>query len=318
MIEEVFSPNPEAPALVIGAAGFDVIGKLKGDLLKFTSNPAQVRFSFGGVARNVSENLARLGQQVILISAVGEDELGERLLIDLNDLGVDVEHVLYNPNRPTGAYLGIIGEDGNMQFALDDMRALTAVSAVYLRERKALFENASVVYIDANLPKETIRTAISLANHARVPVCADPASVGLAGRLRPYLNRLALITPNLNEAAVLCERSLELDEAEDVIDAAKCLVSSGVGIVIVTRAQFGVSYATSETSGHISAIRTQILDPTGAGDALSSTVVFALLNGIPLDEAIRLGVSAATLTLRYPGSVMPDLTLQKLYDELVI
>ncbi|MGB9591252.1 MAG: carbohydrate kinase family protein, partial [Candidatus Kryptoniota bacterium] len=99
---------------------------------------------------------------------------------------------------------------------------------------------------------------------------------------------------------------------------AKALVSKGVEIVIITLGEHGLCYATSETSGHIPAIQTDISDPTGAGDALTATVLFALLNEIPLDDAVRLGVSAATLTLQYPGSVIPDLTLEKLYDQLVI
>jgi pseudouridine kinase len=45
-------------------------------------------------------------------------------------------------------------------------------------------------------------------------------------------------------------------------------------------------------------------------------VIFALLNEIPLDEAVRLGASAATLTLRTTGSVVPDLSLEMLYDQL--
>ena len=52
------------------------------------------------------------------------------------------------------------------------------------------------------------------------------------------------------------------------------------------------------------------------GDALSAAVIFALLNEIPLDEAIRLGVSAATLTLRSTGTVSAQLSLERLYDEL--
>jgi pseudouridine kinase len=83
-------------------------------------------------------------------------------------------------------------------------------------------------------------------------------------------------------------------------------------------AEQGLCYATSETSGYIPAIKTSIVDPTGAGDALSATVIFALLNDIPIDDAVRLGVSAASLTLRYRGAVVPDLSLEKLYDQLVI
>ena len=66
------------------------------------------------------------------------------------------------------------------------------------------------------------------------------------------------------------------------------------------------------------AIRTEIVDPTGAGDALTAAVIFSMLNQIPLDDAVRLGVSAASLTLRHRGAVVPDLSLEKLYDQLVI
>jgi len=47
-------------------------------------------------------------------------------------------------------------------------------------------------------------------------------------------------------------------------------------------------------------------------------VLFALLNDIELDDAIRLGVSAASLTLRHSGSVYPQLSLEGLYDQLLI
>ncbi|MCK5428394.1 MAG: hypothetical protein KAI94_02930, partial [Anaerolineales bacterium] len=56
----------------------------------------------------------------------------------------------------------------------------------------------------------------------------------------------------------------------------------------------------------------------GAGDALSATVIFALLNDRPIDDAVRLAVSAASLTLRIKGTVVPDLSVEKLYDQLVI
>ncbi len=83
-------------------------------------------------------------------------------------------------------------------------------------------------------------------------------------------------------------------------------------------AEFGVVYATSETSGYIPAMQTNIIDPTGAGDALTATVIYSLLNGITLDDAVRLGVTAASLTLRHRGTVVQDLSLEMLYDQLVI
>lgn len=308
-----FSPNPEQPVLVIGAASVDIVGRLRGELHLNTSNPAHIRSSFGGVARNVAENLARLGQPVRLITAVGQDRSGDQLLQHTALAGVDVGAALRLSDRPTGAYLAGLNAQGDLQLALDDMRAVAALTPQMLDEREALFQDASLLFVDANLARPTLSHAFALARRYGLPLCADPTSALLARRLRPFLRRLSLLTPNLNEAAILCGQG-----SISGLDAAKRLVNHGVKIAIITLGEAGVTYATSQTSGQTPAILTQMVDPTGGGDALTAAVIFALLNDIPLDDAVRLGVSAAALTLRYPGAVIPNLTLQMLYDELVI
>ncbi len=315
---EDFSPSPEAPVLVIGTSSVDVVGRLTGELQPRTSNPAYIRTSFGGVARNVAENLARLGQPVTLLTVVGKDQNGDRVLQSVAEAGVNIDCVLRTSQHPTGAYLAVLNAAGEMEYAMDDMRAITALSSSYVREHEVLFKEASLVFVDANLPKETLRTVMSLARRAKIPLCADPTSRSLASRLKPYLSRLRLITPNIAEASILCDHAITVSTRNEALEVAKFLVSQGVDIVIVTLAEFGICYATSETSGQIPAVRTTIVDPTGAGDALTATVLFALLNDIPIDDAARLGVSAAALTLRHPGAVLPDLTLEKLYNQLVI
>jgi pseudouridine kinase len=312
-----FSPTPEAPVLVIGAACVDIVGVLKGEMQTGTSNPAQIRTSCGGVGRNVAENLARLGQTVNLLTVVGEDQNGDHLIKTIAEAGVNVEAIKRTPLHPTGTYLGVVNTSGELQVALDDMRAMTLLSPDYLRQNEHLFRQAGLLFLDANLPKESLRTAMSLAKAAHLPVCADPTSSGLALKLKPYLKKLRMITPNSAEAAILTDQAFNTTRRREVLQAAKHLVSQGVDIVIVSMAAFGVCYATSETSGYIPAIQTKIVDPIGAGDAMTATVLFALLNDMPIDDAVRLGVSAASLTLRHRGTVVPDLSLEELYNELV-
>jgi pseudouridine kinase len=318
MYPDGFSPLPDAPVLVIGAAGVDIVGRLRGELNTVGSSPARIRTSFGGVARNVAENLARLGHPVTLISAVGADQSGDQLLAQAAAAGVDVNHVLRNPQVPTGAYIGILSSRGAVKLAVDDMRAVAAVTPQVLKEKANLFKDASVIYLDANLSKETLRTVFSLARKANRPVCADPTAASLAPRLRPYLGRLRMISPNEVEASVLAERLIDPSQHDQSLSAAKFLVSLGVEIAVISLGEFGLCYATSEINGRIPAIRTEIVDPTGAGDALMATLIFSMLNGIQLDEAMRLGVTAASMTLRHQGAVVPDLSLQKIYDQLVI
>jgi pseudouridine kinase len=306
----------DLPVLVIGAAGVDVVGQTDIELQPSSSMPARIRFSFGGVARNVAETLSRLGQPVKLITAVGSGYFGDQLLKQISDAGVDTTLSLQT-DAPTGSYIAVqIG--GGVRMALDDMRAISFLEPGYLRSLYQEFKQASIIFVDANLPEPALKTVFSLAKRARKPVIADPTSVILAPKLVPFLSQLKMITPNSAEAAIYCKNPFEDTDQNRAIEAVKNLVSKGVEIAIITLAEFGVCYATSETSGYIPAIRTEIIDPTGAGDALTATVIFAMLNEIPLDDAIRLGVSAASHTLRHRGAVMPDLTLEKLYAQLLI
>ncbi len=306
----------DAPVLVIGSAGLDIIGRAGGELRFRTSNPGRVRFSLGGVARNVAENLACLGSAVSLITAVGDDPQGRQLLDHARQSGIDTEHCLAVEGTTTGAYLAVLDETGNLHLALDDMHAVDAITAQHLRNHKQAFESAGAVFVDANLPPATLAAAFSLATRYEVPVIADPTSASLAARLLPHLQSVYMITPNEAEASALCPHPVPHADRDRALDAARHLVASGVDVAIITMAEFGVAYASPQTGGHIPAVKTEIHDPTGAGDALTAAVIFALQNAIPLDEAVRLGASAAALTLRTSGSVVPGLSLEMLYDEL--
>jgi pseudouridine kinase len=211
-----------------------------------------------------------------------------------------------------------LDEDGTRQFAFDDMRILAELTESYLAYNEDLFEKAGLVFLDANLPETALAMAFKLAHKYKLPVCANPTSRSLAPRLKPYLRQLKLISPNCIEAGILTGEYFDTADRDAALEAARALIGQGVEMAFVTQAEYGVCYATSETSGHIPAISTKVVDPTGAGDALTAAVIYALMNDIEIDDAARLGVSAASLALRHPGTVFPDLSLERLYAELAV
>lgn len=309
---------PSHHVLVIGAAGLDMIGRVSESPQPGISTPAEVRPSFGGVARNVAENLAHLGIKVSLITIVGSDLHGRALLEEVERDGVDTSACRISPDLTTASYLAVINSDGHLQFALDDTRILAELKSEHLRDHADLFKQAALVFVDANLSPEALSTVFQLAEQAGTPVCADATTRSLAPKLLPHLKQTYLLTANSSEAARLCQDRVEVTNHESALQAAKLLINQGARTVVIPLAEFGVCYATSQISGNIPAIHTTIVAPTGAGDALTASLIFGLLNEIELDEAVRLGVSAASLTLRSTGTVVPDLSVEKLYDQLVI
>ncbi len=310
------SPPSNGSVLVIGSAGTDIVGRPLAELSLGSSAPGLLRASPGGVARNVAENLARLGMDVTLLTAIGSDPEGHRLRTQTAEAGVTVDFVLTSPDYPTGCYLAVLDGKGGLHLALDDMRIIAALTPDHIRQHRPLFQRASALFVDANLAPKALAAAISLARAEGVPVAADPTSVNLAPRLLPHIDDLWLLCCNEAEAEALCDQPPPRTGVERAIDCARQLVSMGVRIAIVAMAEFGVGYATASESGHVPAVYTEILDPTGAGDALTAAALFGLLNDIPIGESVRLGVSAAALTLRTRGTVVPDLSLELLYEQL--
>ncbi len=314
------SKNKQAKPLivVIGAASLDVIGLPSTDLQDGSSIAGEAFISYGGVARNIAENLSSLGQPVSLISVVGEDEFGANLLTHLAENGVDISGCRRCTTCRTGVYMAMVSADGSRTYALADRQNMKQITSQHLESLEGLFEKAGFIFFDANILPAAIRTVLKLSRRYNIPVGADPASVMLTPRLKNILPHLDLVTPNSREAASILGWDHEPVSQEETMHAARELIEHGVKTVIIPMGEKGVCYATSETSGQIPSILTKVVDPTGAGDALTSVVLYGILNEFSIDDSVRLGVSAASLTLRRFGSVVPGLDIETIYDNLVI
>ena len=309
--------NTETPeVVVVGAACLDVKGRPLGDIIAGTSNPGVVQISVGGGARNVAENLARLGTPTALLSVICQDDFGRTIMRQTERAGVDTDHMLISCEQHSAAYMALQSAERALLVALDDTTAISALTPEYISDHASLLEQARMVVIDANVPLTTAETLLSICRAAEVPVALEPVAYAPALRYRPLAGAFYLMTPNAVEAQALT--GLPVANMAQGSLAAKQLVAAGVQIAIITLGHDGLVYATPEASGYVPSIEGEIVDPTGAGDALTAAVVYALLNDIPVDEAVRLGVSAASLTLASNDTVRQDLSLESLYAQLVI
>ena len=304
--------------LIIGATLLDTKGKPIAGLDNHTSNPAHIRSTRGGTARNVAENLALLGADVILISAVGDDPTGRQLIEPTAAAGVDVDHVVTVSGKNSGAYIALLDPDGSLSVALDDVTVMEAITADYLLQHEALFRDAAMIMMDGSLQPDAMKTVVSLAQKYHIPLCADPSSARLAHKLRPFLPQLHLVVPNEQEAMELCQIYLFADGKVENLDLAQELMRRGVETAIVTLADFGLDYATSDEMGYIPPSYSEQVDSTGTGDAVTAAVMFGMLNQLSTVESIRLGAAAASLTLQTGETVVPDLSLDMLYEHLIV
>ena len=110
--------------IVIGGTNIDIKAKTTAPHIAGTSNPGDVTFTPGGVARNISHNLGSLGVKVALISAIGNDAPGRNgCQRPHKSAGVDLSMCL-RCDAPTGAYVAVLDEKGELVSAVNDMRIL--------------------------------------------------------------------------------------------------------------------------------------------------------------------------------------------------
>ena len=297
---------PEGRIACLGGAVLDRKYHARNPLIAATSNPAHGSRSFGGVARNVAENLARLGVDMCFVSVVGDDEGGRALLRHLQELGIDVDSVEMTDNHPTAEYVAVLGPDNDLALGIADMDVFEAFSADVLGRAWPALAACDWVFMDCNLPAATIAALMARKCEARFRLAVDTVSSPKALRLPGDLSAIDLLFTNEDEANAL----LGLGPAErlSAIEAATALRGRGAANVVVTMGARGSAIITEAGTRFQDAFPARPVDITGAGDAMIAGTLFALLSGASLDAAARTGALVAALTVESHSSVRPDLS----------
>lgn len=294
------------PILCIGAANLDRKLRTVARLALGTSNPARQTESFGGVARNIAENLARLGAPTALVTAVGGDASGRALLAYADETGIDTRGALRVDGAASGTYTAVLDLDGDMRVALADMEINEALTPDFFATREQQRAGAALIVADLNLPRDAVTALLAGAMRDGVPMIIVAVSEPKIERLPRDLNGLRLLILNLGELAARVGRPL----ADDADIGAACaeLQRDGVQDVIVTRGALGVMFTDGAGLQSLEAQAADVVDVTGAGDAFAAAVCWTLYSGEhDLELACRRGQLLATMTVRCAQTVSPQL-----------
>ena len=125
----------EAPYIaVVGGVNMDIGAVSDAPLVARDSNPGRVTTSLGGVGRNIAHNLCLLGEQVSMITVLGQDSFAQSVRENAADIGLDLSHSATIPGGRTGTYLFIDGCDGDMALAVNDMAIYEHITPEFLRQ----------------------------------------------------------------------------------------------------------------------------------------------------------------------------------------
>lgn len=297
--------------MVAGGLNTDILSRSHAPLRLGTSNPAHTTFSAGGVGRNLAQNLAQLGVPTRLLGVVGDDLFGAGLLSLTEQSGVDVSGVLRH-SGPTGSYTAVLDESGELHAGLSSMALTADLSAADVAGWAAQLDGASALIVDANLPPDVVAFFLDEAARRGVPVALEPVSAPKAERLRPLLSPARpvwLLSPDRTELAALSGANLtKLGDDGALIQTAQHLRQQGAEWVLLTLGKRGSVLVGEGPPLHTPARRAEVLDVTGAGDALLSGLLAGLWHGKTWAAALAQAHLCAALTIEAPGAVRADLS----------
>lgn len=297
----------ERRAVCIGGAVFDRKYHAIRPLIEGTSNPVNGSRSFGGVARNVAENMALLGTPVSFISIVGDDETGHELMRHLRDRGIDVSQMIVSGERPTAEYAAVLTPSGDLAFGIADMSIFDLFLPQQLDRIWPHIASAPWVFADCNLPADTLKALISRKQAARFKLALDAVSTPKVAKLPDRLEGVDLVFMNLDEAEAY-RKTIFGKGPEAARKAASALCESGAGEAVVSIGSEGVAIASAGRVEHFPAVVANPVDMTGAGDAMIAGTVHNLLKENDIFTSARIGGLIGTLTTESALSVCAELS----------
>lgn len=287
------------PALICGSLAFDTITTFPGrfadqilpeqvHILNVSFLVPTLRREFGGCAGNIAYTLNRLGGEPLVLAALGSD--GGEYLQRLQSWGVSTEHIASIGNSFTAQAI-IITDSSNNQITAFHPGAMQSAQQTPVPRR----DDIRIAIIAPDGRDAMLEHASQLAA-AGIPFVFDPGQ-GLpmfdGAELRRFVSQARWVAVNDYEARMLCDRTGESLES---------LSRSHLAGVVVTLGADGCDVWEQGQRTHVPGVAaTEVVDPTGCGDAFRGALLYGLERGWPLRRCVELGNRIGALKIACRG-----------------
>lgn len=304
-------PQNEDYVYVIGAANVDMLGYPKSKLKLKDSNPGNLKISFGGVGRNIAENLARMGVKTKLLTLLGEDIYGRKIYDHAKKIGIDVSSVYFLEDKQTSTYISIQDEEGDMALALSCMDIYDEFKVDYIKENKGLIKNSKCIVVDTNLPEDVLKY---ISEEFEVPIFLDTVSTTKALKVKDFIGNFYCIKPNKYEAEALT--GIKINDEKDLKICSDYFLQRGVKRIFISLGEDGVFYSDGRIYNLLKAPKIEAVNSNGAGDAFVAGLVFGFINGYDIDLSAKLAMAASIIALKSEDTINPNIDIDSIQSTI--
>lgn len=295
--------------VVIGSMNMDyVVNVNKLPKKEETISATSFTTSIGGKGANQAFAAKKLGAEVFMIGAVGNDEAGRRITERMKEENIDTTRI-ETVNVPTGNAMITVEESGSNTIVVYP-GANDYVSKNLIGKNEDVIKEADFIILQLEIPIESVEYAVKLAKKYNKKVILNPAPAKkIPESLYEFID---ILTPN--------ETELEsLSKEKDIKNGAKLLLHRGVKEVVVTIGDKGCYYLSKEDEFIIDSIEVNAIDTTAAGDSFNGALAVGLCEGKSMKETLKFAniVGALTTTKHGAESSLPNrMDVDRIYINL--
>jgi sugar/nucleoside kinase (ribokinase family) len=291
-------------------ADLEALGLVKGTMVLVDNERSQAIYSTmgptteasGGSAANTAAGVAALGGRVAFLGRVADDQLGQAFTHDIRSIGVAFDPTP-SPAIPgesvTGHCLVLVTDDAERTMATH-LGVASDFSSVDLHDGH--LSSVQVLYLEGYLweqppAKAAMRGAIEIAHAAVALTVSDPFCI--EHHRREFLE---LLTGDLDMLFANEEEAMSLFGSPTFEAAVDAVVETGV-LAVLTRGAAGCVVVTASGPVEVPAAPVdRVVDTTGAGDLFAAGFLYGITNGLPPEEAARLGGVCAAEVISHVGA----------------
>lgn len=257
----------------------------------------------GGAPLNVASRLNSLGGDVAMISAVGNDGNGKKLVGYLNDLGINTDAIQVKENYPTGLVNVILNEKGNASYDINYPAAWDKIETS--NENIAIVEKADFLVYGSlssrdSVSKDTLKQLLNVAKYKifdvnlRVPHYTKKNILEL-------LHAADFIKFNDDELNEICEdlnsniKSLE----QNIKFIAK---ETNTNTVCVTLGSHGAVLYSNDTFYYNCGFKVNVVDTVGSGDSFLASLIIKLLSSENPQYALNYACAIGAIVAQNEGA----------------
>ncbi|QFG20541.1 carbohydrate kinase family protein [Actinomadura sp. WMMB 499] len=259
----------------------------------------EIRATAAGAAAGTAVALARLGNEVVSVGAIGDDDLGDLLVAIMNRNGVDVTGLVRRTADQTSAsVLPIRGDGGRPSLHVPGANLTLTPAAV----ERGLLVAADAVHLGGPDVTSGLNDPAFFAMLTAARAGGTIVTMDLLSNLPDLLKGATAFLPYVDHVLPNLEQALAMTGETDPADAARALLAAGPASATVTMGAAGSLVATAGGVETVRALPVDVVDTTGCGDAYCAGFITALLRGRDVPEASRWGTAAAATVAQGLGS----------------